>query len=102
LGEAILDSLCQFKNGVPHPSDWGKVLQPLNEAAGVKGWASFVKGTRSCEIADDGTTLTFVPMRNAGARKGFQSLNDSSVKLPATATPDEVGWTLRKAFEYAE
>lgn len=102
LGEALVEALGHFKSGVPHPADWGKVSQPLNEAAGVKGWSSFIKGARSCEVADEGGTLIFVPMRNAGVRAGFQFLNDSSTKLAADATADEIGRTLRNAFERAE
>lgn len=102
LGEALLSTLECFKRGVPHPVDWEQVAQPLYESVGVKGWSSFIRGTRSCEVAHDGVDLLFTPMRNAGVRNGFQFLKESSSTIPAAATTDEIGNALRSAIERAE
>jgi hypothetical protein len=41
LDAKILEALANSREGVPHPTDWTGLGEPLLQAAGVKSWNSF-------------------------------------------------------------
>ncbi len=98
LSRAIDAALAGSRARVRTPDRDTPVLAPLYELAGVKSWSRFVAGTRSVTIEQAGAVRTFTPMRNAGARGGFEGLPE----LAFEGRADEAsGPALRRALELA-
>ena len=97
LGKAVIEGLEQSKHGVPHPTDWDALLEPLLEAAKVKTYSAFCKGTRYCEVDFDGIRYTFLPTSNK--RGTFDHLNDLKFSIPVGSSPAEVGIAVLRALE---
>lgn len=98
LGEAILEALGRSGAIIPHPSDWKSVVDdsPVLQAAGVKSWRTFRKRARYLSIAlYDEFMLT--PTANQGSQ-GFAHQPDAMLSLPPSATADELGEAVKRAF----
>lgn len=105
LGEAVLRALAAARNDIPHPlpSEWSALAKPLYKAAGVKSWATFVKGALFCNIREEGGNLYIEPNRNLGARGGFQPIPDQNdLRIPASASAEEIGAAVRKALDISK
>jgi hypothetical protein len=102
IGQSLRKAVSNTRNGVPHPIDFNKLPLYLYEAAGVKSWTTFVKGTKNCQIADDGSIVSITPTRNAGAREGFQFLNDLTLELPSVVSSADLGRAIRLVLGMAE
>lgn len=96
LGQAVRRSIAASMAGVPHPTDWQRILEPLLRAANVTSWATFVKGTRLVSIQSTGGAITLVPASNLGARNGFESLQEKSVVVDPDASLRELGAKVRR------
>ncbi|WP_404480480.1 hypothetical protein [Novosphingobium sp. BL-52-GroH] len=68
---------------VPHPSQdqWTGFFKPFHDAAGVRSFKAFMKNARCIYIdaADDHIRLT--PLRNLGARGGFEEMADAAISM---------------------
>lgn len=84
---------------VPTPPRDSPVTQ-LPALAGVKSYATFMKGAVSVQVyrCGDGT-LTITPMRNAGARGGFVPIVEHEVEVESG---DQLTSALVAALENAE
>jgi hypothetical protein len=94
LGAAVRVALQESRQGVPHPTDWKKFVPPVIEVAGVRSWAALQRSAAKCHIEAGTDGVKVVPLRNGGTRgddRGYHSLGDLAVKLPATATDEELG-----------
>lgn len=101
LGAAVRSSLVMSLSNLPHPADWSSISKPLLEAADVKTWSTFVRGTSSCDVVDDGGGITLTPLMNRGARHGFQSAGAQERSISSEISDEELGDAVRKALEIA-
>ncbi len=97
LGACVSQTLNGSMEGVPHPTEWGKLFSPVLELAGVKTWPTFVKGALLVGIEMEGDAITLTPHCNEGPKEGFDPLESQAVTLAASATPGEIGEALLKA-----
>lgn len=72
LGQAIVAALDGSRSGVPHPTDWKAVLQPLLAVSGTKSWVAFAKAATCLGVEEDAGQIVLVPMRNLGKNEGFE------------------------------
>jgi len=102
LGRAVLEALKASQEGVPHPTDWGPVTEALLNAAEVKSWANFAKGTISCALHSDGTSIRFTPKKNNAPRGGFTFLEDRALAIPAQSSAEDIGQGVLDALTISE
>jgi hypothetical protein len=95
-GKAILAVIKASQEGVPHPTNWNELIDPLLELAGVKSWATFMKNAACVGIESDGERLMLIPNQNLGPREGFEPVLAGAVDLPCQATLDEIGAALER------
>lgn len=91
LGEAVLEVLNASREGIPHPSSWDGLFDPMLSLAGVDSWRAFAEGANCIAIELEDHRLTFVPYRNLGAKNGFEPITEDSICLPTNAASHEVG-----------
>lgn len=91
LGEAIITVLNASRDVVPHPTDWGGLIKPLLELAGVKSWATFIKKARCVSLRLDGDQLRLIPHRNLGGKEGYEALVEQVTTLKFPSSPNEIG-----------
>jgi hypothetical protein len=102
-GEAILRSLSESIQGIPHPTTWpNEDDNPFWKVAGASSWTTFVKGTLSVDIELENDRLTFSPYKNKGAKEGFIPLTAKNISLHCDASPNEIGTALNEAFALCE
>lgn len=98
LGAAALAVLRSSRTGVPHPKVFTGLADPLFKAAKVKDWATFVKAARCARLNEDGGVISVTPMRNLGARQGFEE-DPRFTSIPAdSTTPEGLGAAVRAAL----
>jgi hypothetical protein len=102
LGECTLTCLDLSMIEVPHPTDFKALTAPLFELVGVRRWSDFVKGTLALDVEDSGETIRLTPMRNRGARDGFDFLQDRVAELKKPIGPLELGEAIIASFGACE
>lgn len=100
LGQTVLAQLKASRTGVPHPTDWKSVARPLLDAAEVRSWSTFTKGTLSVKVMADGDIVQVTPTANLGARGGFEELLAERRSLEAPSA-QSLGTLVREAIESA-
>lgn len=76
VGAAAHASLAGSREGVAHPTAWGALFDPVLALAGVKTFATFIKGAKCVEIEADDDIIRLIPTRNEGIDEGFNPLHD--------------------------
>lgn len=102
LGRGLLQALSASKTGVPLPADWSQVVRHEQLAAGVRSWASFVRGTSYCSAERDDSRIHLLPSRNAGSREGFIHLPAVALSLERGTSPAQLGVAIRAALMRCE
>jgi hypothetical protein len=88
LGRAIRECLAASREGVPHPSSFANLFDPVLGLAGVSSFGTFVKSAKCVEVeTSDDVTATLIPTRNEGVYDGFTPLPN---KTAAALDSDEV------------
>jgi hypothetical protein len=99
-GCAILQALAMSEVGVPHPLDWSVPTTSLFQLAGARSCNEFEKSAKSIVVELDNGNLRLTPSRSLGVGKGFEPLLESEeIRLPATASPQEIGAGLDEALK---
>jgi hypothetical protein len=98
LGGAILRALEASAIGVPHPTDWGNIFSPVLDLAGVKSWATFVKGASLVGIEANGPKIVLTPHHNQGPKEGFDPLENQHIQIPAEASVSDLGQAALNVF----
>ncbi|MGH7918185.1 MAG: hypothetical protein ACREQE_11995 [Candidatus Binataceae bacterium] len=104
LGSGVLAALQASCTGIPHPGrdEWKQIGAPLLEAAKVKSWAAFERGTRSVGVTLEGSVVRIVPRRNLGSKGGFQPIEGACVEIPADSAAETVGQAVVRAMALAK
>ena len=98
IGDALLEALSRSGRVIPHPTEWKSVDEdnPILDAAGIKRWRTFRRGTRCLSIALL-EELTLTPTAAEGSQ-GYAHLPDEMIRLPVSATANDVGNAVRRAL----
>ena len=87
VGRAILECLAASREGVPHPTSFTNLFDPVLDLAGVKSFGTFVKSAKCVEVeTSDDSTVILIPTRNEGVDDGFAPLPN---KTKAALDSDE-------------
>jgi hypothetical protein len=100
IGRLILDALNGSRMGVAHPSHWDGFFDPVLKAASVRSWSAFARSAKCVRIEFTTNRISFVPMRNLGAKDGFVELASKTHSRPPVA--HELGQGLLAAFYACE
>lgn len=73
LDSAIRACLDGVRKGVPHPTDWKKVVRPLFAIAPFKSDRALMAVAKSASIVEIDGQVQIDPYRNEGTREGFRS-----------------------------
>lgn len=98
LGECLVQVLNSSVEGIPHPTQWSNLFNPVLELAGVKSWNAFVKGAMLVGIESDTNDITLTPHRTLSPKEGFEPIHDCSVSLLADAAASKLGTALSEVF----
>jgi hypothetical protein len=100
VGEALLESLSMSRSGIELPRDLDGSERALLDAAGLKSWSEFIRGTVSCHVEHDATGTHLVPSRREGA--GFVPEKDSEVFLASDSSLSQLAEALGEALRRSE
>lgn len=98
LDSAIRSCLDGVRKGVPHPTDWKKVVRPLYSIAPFKSDRALMAVSKAASIVDVGGQVEMGPYRNEGTREGFRS--DGKTKI-ICSLEDDLGARLLEALDQA-
>ena len=101
LGEAVGKALDGSRTGVPHPTNWNTLPDPLLNAAGLRSWSRFSRGAVSVDVREVDGKLTLTPLKNLGPREGFVAADVGDLFVSLSAGSAEIGCQLRSAFALA-
>lgn len=73
LDSAIRVCLDGVRKGVPHPTDWKKVVRPLFAIAPFKTDRALMAVAKAASIVDFGDQVEISPFKNEGTREGYRS-----------------------------
>jgi hypothetical protein len=97
-GIAAIEALDASKDGVPHPTNWKRVISPLLELAKVKSWSTLAKGAICLTLESDGEQLKVIPNQFLGPTEGFEPVAEGAVTIAISSSADEIGSVLEKAL----
>jgi hypothetical protein len=99
LGEAVLRARDGARAGIPNPSRSGPTpFHPVLQAAGVKTWAQFVRGTVACQVEFELDRVVVVPQRRDGP--GWSARREGSIVVDGPDS-EQLGVAVRRAFDEA-
>lgn len=98
LDNAIRACLDGVRKGVPHPTDWKKVVRPLFDITPFKSDRALMAVAKCASIVDFGDQVEIDPYRNEGTREGFRS--DGKNKI-ACRLEDDLAVKLLGALDQA-
>jgi len=87
LARHVLAALAASRVGMPTPPR-DELRSRLPEFAGVKSYATFMRGAQLVTVSRENETITLTPTSNGGARTGFTPLVDEVVRVDS---PDQLG-----------
>jgi hypothetical protein len=79
LDGAIRACLDGVRKGVPHPTDWKKVVRPLFTITPFKTDRALMAVAKCASIVDFGDRVEMDPFRNEGLREGFRSDGNNKI-----------------------
>jgi hypothetical protein len=92
VGTAVAAALNASGSGVDNPPPTGPLpIQPLLEVAGVKSWATFVRGAQMVVVRLDDVEVFVEPNENRGGREGFVVRPDMEVFSAPVGDAEQVG-----------
>jgi hypothetical protein len=100
LARLVLAALAESEQRVPTPPAATNPLSPVLRLAGVKSFAEFMRGAKAVRASAVDLEIEITPMRNAGARGGFELLEKKSIH--ASSSPVRLSRALAAARALAE
>jgi len=103
IGELAIQTFEYSKEADP-PSSYDKnILKPLLNAAKVKSYSNFVKGTKMCSVTIKEGRMYFLPLKNTGMKSGFEFLVDKMFDISMDALSlSELGILIKKLIDTTE
>ena len=103
IGELAIQTFEYSKEADP-PSSYDKnILKPLLNAAKVKSYSNFVKGTKMCSVTIKEGRMYFLPLKNTGMKSGFEFLVDKMFDISMDALSlAELGILIKKLIDTTE
>lgn len=86
-GEAIRKALAASDAGVDHPTEFGELLRPAYELAGVKSWSAFARGAQYCVVRETDGSISIEPHRRE--RSGFNVCLDRAKEVMGEELDDD-------------
>jgi hypothetical protein len=88
------------RQGVQRPSQeqWGSLLRPLLEAAGVASWRTFMNGARDLSVFEDAGVIELLPSINLGPKGGFAGDETGLLRVPKS-DPTLLGQCVKAALK---
>lgn len=83
LADSVHSALERSTFGIRAPKDWSSHVNRVVEAAGLKRFSAFAKGTAHVSVREADGRLRVTPYRNGGSREGYLGLEDEALDLPA-------------------
>ncbi len=80
LAERVLEALDASMVDIPTPPR-DTIKSPLPGLAGVRSYGIFMKGTINVAVSQDGTGITVTPMKNCGAKRGFEFKDSDALRV---------------------
>lgn len=71
IGALIASALANSKEGIPHPSSWNGLFDPVLKAAGAASLVKFHESAKCVVAEQENDVLLLKPLRNAGKKGGF-------------------------------
>jgi hypothetical protein len=94
LGAAVRSALAASRQDIPHPHDRREFPSSLLRVAGVRSWNALQRSAARCQVETNATAIRVLPSRNGGTRgddRGYHSLEELAVTLPAAGSDEELG-----------
>lgn len=83
LADSVRSALARSRHGIRAPKDWSSHVNRVVEAAGLKRFGAFAKGTALVGVEEKNGSLRVMPHRNGGSRKGYVGIQDQALDSPA-------------------
>jgi hypothetical protein len=98
LAERVLEALDASMVDIPTPPR-DTIKSRLPGLAGVRSYGLFMKGAITVSVSQDGTGITVTPMKNCGAKRGFEYKDSDALRVEDAS---KLASILVKALEVAE
>lgn len=98
LGQLVMEAFGGSQEQVPHPRNWGNLLSPLLEQAGVKTWNTFMRKAQCLNLEATEDRLKIIPNRNLGTTEGFEPILEKTIELSLSSTVNQIGTVLLEAL----
>jgi hypothetical protein len=102
IGEAILTALQASHKHAPWPTDWKALSLPLFQAAGVKSWATFFKGTLCVRVDSKDGAIEIIPTTTKKDKNAFTGIDGQANIRAASDSPIDLGQALVEAIRHCE
>ncbi|RDC58438.1 hypothetical protein DU508_00065 [Pedobacter chinensis] len=101
IGVKIKEALSSSKTGIPHPTNFKGLTDPLLNQANVKSYNTFAKNALCISINSDGQFIRLIPRVNNGPKGGYTAIEEQAEKLE-NPDPKELGEMILKVFGYCK
>lgn len=98
---ALIVAMSQSKKGLPNPKDWSSFTKNFISSIGLKRESDLYKDSMNVGVMHKEGFISFTPMINNG-NKGFVNVPHTEIKLPDTASIEELSTALETAFSKCE
>jgi len=101
LGAVVRRALAESRRGMPNPTNWREFPSGLLRAAGLRSWNALQRSAARCQIEAGSAAIRVLPSHNGGTRgegRGYHSLEELAVGVPANATDEELGAAVLSAI----
>lgn len=98
LNGAVRSALARSTEGIRAPKDWSRHVNRVVEAAGLKRYGAFAKGTAHVSVRQADGAMRVTPYRNGGSKEGYLGLEDQALEIAADDDPGLVQ-AIETAFE---
>jgi hypothetical protein len=83
LAQAVRSALARSTHGIRSPKDCSSHVNRVVEAAGLKRYSAFARGTALVTVEEKDGLLRMIPNRNGGSREGYLGEEDKAIDLPS-------------------
>jgi hypothetical protein len=98
IGVNCAKALEESRENVRHPTDWQDFQRRYLSQLKTRSWSSFVRGTKSIHVSADSKGYQFIPMRNRGARQGFEHIPELAERRNSECSVEELGNSILTAL----